>query len=168
MKFKYKGQIITAASKVEAVKKITSYLNKDQKQDLFDRAKQGDLSVLDYPNSYLLLTNNYGNTPVHCLARKGVLEIINLRFFSKNKKVLFAQNKLGQTPIHILAELGIKQIINLPEEFLKIRDNAGQTPAHYLAAAGVKCINSLPPSVLSILDKNRNSPLDILRMSIKS
>ena len=163
MKFKYKDQIVTASSKVEAIKKVVGAQVVD-KNEMFLKARQGDTSILDYPIEYLMLIVKSGDTPIHWLVikGKGIDRILKLP-----KKILLIKNKYGQSVVHRLAAIKVKEILGLDEELLKVRDNYLSTPVHYLAAEGIKEINNLPPSILSMRNKNGQTPLDVLRTGIR-
>jgi len=130
MKFKYKDQIVTASSKVEAIKSISDskiVLDKTIHGSIFNRAINGDKSILKLPKEDLMIQNEWGETPVHYLSRWGFKEILNLP-----KEVLKIQDNDGETPIYELAWKGVKEIRKLPKELLSTKNKKGRTPISIL------------------------------------
>jgi hypothetical protein len=137
MKFKYKDQIVIASSKDDAIKIISNsktVLNETEQDDIFNRAINGDKSILKLPKEALMIKDKrFGNTPVHDLAWAGVKEILKLP-----KELLMIQNKHGQTPIHRLALDRVKEILNLSKELLSIKNVWGKTPITILSDRGIE------------------------------
>jgi hypothetical protein len=137
MKFKYKNQIITASSKDEAIKSISNSkttLDENAQEDIFNRAINGDKSILKLPKEELMVKDKrFGNTPVHYLAWAGILEVLKLP-----KELLMIKNKNGQTPIHRLAGEKVKEILGLSKELLSIKNVWGKTPITILSDKGIK------------------------------
>ena len=130
MKFKYKDQIVTASSKVEAIKIISDskiVFDKTIHGNIFNRAINGDKSILKLPKEDLMIQNEWGETPVHCLSRWGFKEILNLP-----KEVLKIQDNDGETAIYELAWKGVKEIRKLPKELLSTKNKKGRTPISIL------------------------------------
>ena len=158
MKFRYRDQIVTASSKIEAIKKIK--LSKLDKEYIFRKAKAGDKSILKLPKEALMIKDKYGNTPIHLLADKGIKEILKLP-----KELLSVRNKYGWTPIHILGDRGIKEILRLPKELLVIKDENEVTPINLLVSYffrrgipnNIKDLLKLPKEILMISDENGNN-----------
>jgi len=145
MKFKYKDQIITASSKVEAIKIISNSkttLDETAQEDIFNRARDGDKSILKLPKEDLMIKDSDWWTPIHFLAWEGVKEILKL-----HKELLMVKNKYGNTPVHSFAhafELGnisvsdIEEILKLPRDILRIKNDKGETPITILSDKGIE------------------------------
>ena len=98
-------------------------------KEIFERAKKGDKSILTLPKEKLMIKNEWGETPLHWLAARGVKEILEV-----DKSLLMIQdNEWGNTPIHYLASNGVKEILRVDKELLMIQNNNGWTPIHCLA-----------------------------------
>jgi len=163
MKFKYKDQIVTASSKVEAIKILSAKeLTDEEKNDIFKRARKGDKSILKLPKESLLIKDKDGWNPVHYLAKEGVIDILDLP-----KSILMSTTNKQATPIHWLADTTKKEVIakicGLPVELLSMRDIDGETPVHWLAWYGVdkKWIYKFPKKVLNIKDNEGHTAIEI-------
>jgi len=154
--FSYNGKRIIASSKEEAIKKIIADKQMSD-EEIFEKAKNGDKSILELPEDRLKIKDKYGWTPIHLLAMKEVKEILKLP-----KELLMIKNNDGWTPIHYLAIAGVKEILKLPKSILMIQNNDGWTPIHYLAVKGVKEVLKLPKSILKIQDKDGYTPVHYL------
>ena len=129
-KYSYKGKIVIASSKVEAINIISNSkttFDKTIHGSIFDRAINGDKSILKLPKEDLMIQNEWGETPVHYLSRWGFKEILNLP-----KEVLKIQDNDGETAIYELAWKGVKEIRKLHKELLSTKNKKGRTPISIL------------------------------------
>ena len=124
------------------------------KEEIFEKAEKGDISILKVDKSLLMIKDIWGWTPIHRLAIMGVKEILTL-----DKSLLRIKNKCGNTPIHFLADKGIKEILKLDKSLLSIKNNDGYTPIHFLADRGVKEILKLDKYLLMIKNKYGWTPI---------
>lgn len=154
-KYSYKGKIVIASSKIEAIKKIK--LSKLDKDYIFKKAMDGDKSILKLPKESWMIKDEWGNTPIHWLARKKVRDILKLP-----KELLIIKNKYGRTPVHMLADRGVKEILKLPKEILLIKNEIGNNSIHKLTEWYVKEILDLPRELLSVKNTYGNTPVRIL------
>ena len=79
-------------------------------KSIFERAKEGDISILSDPN-VSLVKDNYGRTPLHLLAWKGKIEVLS------HKDCSLVKNNYGETPLHRLAWKGKIEVSHLKELF---------------------------------------------------
>ena len=66
-------------------------------KDLFERAREGDITILEDPNCSKI-KGIEGRTPLHYLAEIGKIEVLN------HPDIAIVKNKYGRTPLHILAD----------------------------------------------------------------
>ena len=77
---------------------------------LFEKAKKGDISILDDPNCSLIEDGD-GWTPLHYLANIGKIEIL------VHPDTFLAKNNHNKTPLHILSLSGALNEIILKKLF---------------------------------------------------
>jgi len=123
-------------------------------EEIFERAKKADRSIINLSKELLSIKDKYGNTPIHYLAEKGVKEVLKLP-----KELLMIKNNDGNTPIHYLAVRGIKEVLTLDKELLMIPNMFGSTPIHWLAKRGVKEILTLDKELLMIHNMFGSTPI---------
>ncbi len=70
--------------------------------------------------------DDYGQTPLHHLALKGVKGVLQHPFVDKVK------DTFGNTPLLELAYKGVKEVLDHPSVD-KVKNNVGKTPLHLLA-----------------------------------
>ncbi len=101
-------------------------------EDLFKRAKKGDVSIVSILKDEKVdkIKDEYWGTPLQYLAFKGVKEVLDHPSVDKIK------DSCGETPLHSLALAGVKEVLQHPSVD-QIKDKYGCTPLHYLASAGV-------------------------------
>ena len=124
---------------------------------LFDRAKKGDLSILDNPQTFTLFEDAISFvTPFHYLVQNNS----NVNIFIKHPLVNKLKDYNGATPLHWLAYARKTEILKHPSVD-KLPALGGQTPLHYLANEG--CIEIIThPSMNLIKDSDNKTPLDLL------
>ena len=66
-------------------------------KDLFERAKESDVTILDDPNCSIIKHKYDDRTPLHLLANSGEIKVLNHPDCSKIK------DDFGSTPLHELA-----------------------------------------------------------------
>ena len=155
-------QIVTASSKIEAIKKIK--LSKLDKDYIFKKAGDGDKSILKLPKEALMIKDENGDTPVHWLSYNGDKSILK-SILKLPKELLMSKNKYGRTPVHYLAWAGVKEILRLPKELLVIKDENEVTPINLLVSYffrrgipnNIKDLLKLPKEILMISDENGNN-----------
>ena len=104
-------------------------------KQIWAKAKSGDSSILSDPR-VSTLKNEYGETPLHYLAHKGVKEIL------KHPDVSKVKDEDGWTPLHKLASRGVKEAWSHPD-FDKIKNNRGKTPKDVWFVYGYKPITCM-------------------------
>ena len=126
----------------------------------FNRAKKGDISILEDYNDNILSTH-YGNdksTCIHELAKMGKTDILGLR--GSREKLLLTKDIQDRTPLHWLAmgkvSNGLIPMFNTKSLFMQ--DEEGKTPLHYLAEHFD--VSSCDKKALSIRDyEDGNTPV---------
>ena len=149
------------------VYKLTQLLNEAKKLSkqevdaLFDRARDGDMTLLDDPNIGLY-NPRYETTPLHKLAWRDKIDVTKLLKHPLIDKVL---DKEGRLPLHHLASKSnlskenVKTILENPV-ILKAKDKRTEsTPLHNLAYAGYEEVLDHPKSEI-IRNRSGETPLE--------
>jgi len=123
------------------------------KEELFEKAKAGDVSILNDPNLDKFV-NEVNDTPLHYLAISGVVDIIN------HPSVAIIKNKLGITPLHYLA-MKEKIEVLFHQSIAIVKDRFGNTPLHYFAIHGVEEVLN-HPEAKTVKNNTNKTPHDLL------
>ncbi len=119
-------------------------------KNIFDEARKSNLEALrsDFVDK---VKDNYGWTPLHELAYRGVKETLS------HPSVDTIKDNDDWTPLHFLAWNGIKDVLSHPSVD-KVKDRYNRTPLHRLAMKGVKEVLS-HPSVDTLKNNKDETPL---------
>jgi len=98
------------------------------KENIWDETRKSNLEVLksDLVDKF---QDNYGETPLHILAKKRVKKVL------KHPSVDKVKDNNNNTHLHFLAWNGIKDVLS-HSSVDKVKDNSGRTPLHCLAKFG--------------------------------
>ena len=115
-------------------------------KQIWAKAKSGDSSILSDPR-VSTLKNEYGETPLHLLADRGVKEVL------KHPDVSKVKNEYGDTPLHYSALEGIHKVWFHPD-FDKVKNDFGETPKDWWFIRNHKPVTCM--DFINLIEEKRN------------
>jgi len=130
------------------------------REELFDKAKLGDISILSNSGTFII-SGLYCDTPLHRLTVN--ISDLDLEALLAEPRISTTKDENGDTPLHVMANIGKVEVIS-HKDVSVVKNNIGFTPLHLIAYHGKEEVLD-HPDVGRVCDNVNNTPLHMFAKS---